>query len=64
MRLDIKLPDGRTALLRFWDPRVLAALFQLMAGGQRTEFFRHIHEWHLLDKGIRFWIGRQDADAQ
>ncbi|SPA26707.1 conserved hypothetical protein [Cupriavidus taiwanensis] len=64
LRLDVKLPDGRTALLRFWDPRVLAALFQLMAGDQRAEFFGHIHEWHFLDKGIRVWIGRQHADAQ
>lgn len=64
LRLDIKLPDGRTALLRFWDPRVLASLFQLMAGDQRADFFGHIHEWHFLDKGVRVWIGRQHADAQ
>ncbi|WP_354674959.1 DUF4123 domain-containing protein [Cupriavidus alkaliphilus] len=64
LRLDIKLPDGRTALLRFWDPRVLAGLFQLLAGDQRAEFFRHIHEWHLLANGRRVWIGRQHADAQ
>ncbi|MCO4864290.1 DUF4123 domain-containing protein [Cupriavidus sp. WGlv3] len=64
LRLDVKLPDGRIALLRFWDPRVLTALFQLMAGDQRTEFFGHIHEWHFLDKGIRVWIGRQHADAK
>ncbi|WP_265919677.1 DUF4123 domain-containing protein [Cupriavidus nantongensis] len=64
LRLDIKLPDGRTALLRFWDPRVLAALFRLMESDQRAEFFGHIHEWHFLDEGIRVWIGRQHADAQ
>ncbi|SPA12454.1 conserved hypothetical protein [Cupriavidus taiwanensis] len=64
LRLDIKLPDGRTALVRFWDPRVLAALFQLMAGDQRAEFFGHIHEWHFLDQGVRVWIGRQHADAE
>lgn len=64
LRLDIQLPDGRTALLRFWDPRVLAGLFQLMTGDQRAEFFGHIHEWHFLDKGMRVWIGRQHADAR
>lgn len=63
LRLDVKLPDGRTALLRFWDPRVLAALFQLMAGDQRAEFFGHIHEWHFMDEGRRVWIGSQHADA-
>jgi hypothetical protein len=57
------LPDGRSALLRFWDPRVLVNLARTLDGAQREEFFGHIHEWHLLDAGRRMWIGRQHAEA-
>lgn len=61
LRLDIGLPDGRTALLRFWDPRVLASLAQLLDEAQRVEFFAHIEEWHLLHNSTRAWIGRQSC---
>jgi hypothetical protein len=63
LRLDVSLPDGRSALLRFWDPRVLVNLARTLDGAQREEFFGHIHEWHLLDAGRRMWIGRQHAEA-
>ncbi|SOZ14647.1 conserved hypothetical protein [Cupriavidus taiwanensis] len=63
LRLDTRLPDGRLALLRFWDPRVLPGLITLMTTEQRDTFFAHIHEWHFLDKGRRVWIGRQYAEA-
>lgn len=63
LRLDVRLPDGRSALLRFWDPRVLANLAQTLDADQREEFFGHIHEWHLLHEGRRVWIGRRHADA-
>ncbi len=61
LRLNTRLPDGRTALLRFWDPRVLVSLAQLLDEVQRVEFFAHIEEWHLLDNGKRAWIGRQSC---
>jgi hypothetical protein len=64
LRLNTHLPDGRTALVRFWDPRVLVNLVEIMTAGQRAEFFAHIHEWHLLLDGQRTWIGRHHADAQ
>lgn len=63
LRLDMRLPDGRTALLRFWDPRVLAGITEIMTEDQRAEFFAHIHEWHLLHNGKRVWIGRHHADV-
>ncbi|MES3020873.1 MAG: DUF4123 domain-containing protein [Pseudomonadota bacterium] len=63
LNLDTKLPDGRTALVRFWDPRVLASLAEVLTPVQREEFFGHIHEWHLLHKGQRAWIGRPNANA-
>lgn len=61
LNLDTELPDGRTALLRFWDPRVLVNLAEVLEPAQRATFFAHIHEWHLLRKGQRVWIGRQHA---
>lgn len=63
LNLNTELPDGRTALLRFWDPRVLVNLAELLEPSQRETFFGHIHEWHLLHKGRRVWIGRQHAQA-
>lgn len=63
-RLDTRLPDGRTALVRFYDPRVLVSLAEVLDGHQREEFFAHIHEWHLLHNGQRAWIGRNHAHAQ
>jgi hypothetical protein len=64
LHLDTRLPDGRTALLRFWDPRVLMNLVELLGDEQRNTFFGHIHEWHLLQNQQRVWIGRHDAHAQ
>lgn len=64
LNLDTRLPDGRTALLRFWDPRVLASLAEVLDPQQREAFFGHIHEWHLLYRGQRAWIGRRHAHAQ
>ena len=37
LRLDVNLPDGRSALLRFWDPRVLVNLARTLDGAQREE---------------------------
>ena len=63
LNLNTELPDGRTALLRFWDPRVLITLADVLEPSQRETFFAHIHEWHLLSKGQRVWIGRRHAQA-
>jgi hypothetical protein len=63
LKLDARLPDGRTALVRFWDPRILAVLAEQLGPGQREEFFGHITEWHLLHEGQRVWIGRHLANA-
>jgi len=57
LNLDTELPDGRTALLRFWDPRVLVNLAEVLEATQRGAFFAHIQEWHLLRMGQRVWIG-------
>lgn len=63
LKLNAKMPDGRTALLRFWDPRLLVSLAQVLSNEQRQKFFGHIHEWHFLHNGNRGWIGTPCADA-
>ena len=63
LQLDARLPDGRIALVRFWDPRVLAGLATVLTPKQRETFFAHIYEWHLLHNGERVHIGRARADA-
>jgi hypothetical protein len=64
LNIDMQLPDGRVAMLRFWDPRVLVSLAEVLGPEQSAAFFAHIHEWHLLHNQKRVWIGRQDAHAQ
>ncbi|WP_299540851.1 DUF4123 domain-containing protein [uncultured Herbaspirillum sp.] len=57
-RLDMRLPDGRSALVRFWDPRVLATLAQQLDEAQRLVFFDSLREWHFLLDGRPVHIGR------
>lgn len=61
LKLDVRLPDGSTALLRFYDPRVLESLALTLTPQQREEFFGHILEWHFMCDGKRHRIGRPDA---
>jgi len=63
LHLNVRIPEGRVALLRFWDPRVLASLVNVLDPKQREIFFAHIHEWHLLRDGQRVHIGRKHAEA-
>lgn len=63
LQLDARLPDGRIALVRFWDPRVLTELAHVLTPEQRETFFAHIHEWHLLHNGERVQIWRARADV-
>lgn len=61
LQLDVELPDGRQALLRFWDPRVLFHLAEILDGEQRESFFGHINEWHFRHNDQHLWVGRQHA---
>lgn len=61
LKLDVRLPDGRIGLLRFYDPRVLYSLATTLTGPQREDFFGHIHEWHFMHNGQALRIGRADA---
>jgi hypothetical protein len=61
LKLDVRLPDGSTGLLRFYDPRVLYSLATTLTDRQREEFFGHIHEWHFVQNGQALRIGSADA---
>lgn len=60
-RLNLRLPDGRSALLRFWDPRVLATLARRLDEAQRIAFFHSIRQWHFVVDGRPVHIGRDHA---
>lgn len=61
LRLDAEMPDGKKALVRFYDPRVLLNMYDVMTEEQKAEFFSHIDEWHFLHQGKRVWTGRTHA---
>ncbi|WP_193099637.1 DUF4123 domain-containing protein [Burkholderia sp. Z1] len=44
-RLDVRLPDGRTALLRFYDARIMPDMASLMEFTQRMQFFVPTFNW-------------------
>jgi hypothetical protein len=56
--LNTRLPTGRSALLRFWDPRVLHALNAVCQdrSGRERELFRTAAAWQYLNEGQRFTI--------
>jgi len=44
-RLDARMPDGRTALLRFYDARLMSEIADLLSFTQRIEFFVPTLDW-------------------
>ncbi|MBR8305265.1 DUF4123 domain-containing protein [Burkholderia cenocepacia] len=44
-RLDVRLPDGSIALLRFYDARIMADMASLMEFTQRMQFFVPTFDW-------------------
>lgn len=44
-RLDVCMPDGRTALLRFYDARLIGDIAGLLSFSQRLEFFASTFDW-------------------
>lgn len=57
LKLETELPDGRRALLRFYDPRVLGNLYHTMDTTQRAEFFHLVDEWHFIYNGKHLAAG-------
>nr|WP_171910183.1 hypothetical protein [Paraburkholderia fungorum] len=52
----MKLPSGKIALVRFWDPRVFVPLFNALDNHARCSYFGDIDEWHGLLDGKRFQV--------
>lgn len=44
-RLNARMPDGRTALLRFYDARLMGEIASLFSFTQRIEFFVPTFDW-------------------
>ncbi|WDD93501.1 DUF4123 domain-containing protein [Burkholderia sp. FERM BP-3421] len=57
-RLDVRLPDGRTALFRFYDARIAPDLSRLMDPMQRHRFFSVACNWHTEVNGTSMEIYR------
>lgn len=57
LSMEAKMADGRVALLRFWDPRVLASLVDICTPIQLEQLIGPIEEWHFLRGGARCWLG-------
>jgi len=54
--LSTRLPTGRSAMLRVWDPRVLHALNAVCQDKAGRELFRTAEAWQYLHEGQRFTI--------
>lgn len=50
-RLDVRLPDGSTALLRFYDARIMTDMASLMEFTQRMQFFVPTFNWLVETNG-------------
>lgn len=44
-RLDVRMPNGGTALLRFYDARVLGDIARVLSSSQRAVFFVPAFDW-------------------
>ncbi|QMI44977.1 MULTISPECIES: DUF4123 domain-containing protein [Burkholderia] len=54
--LSVRLPNSRSAMLRFWDPRVLHGLNQSFQSKQERTLFSAATEWLYLNEGQRLHI--------
>jgi hypothetical protein len=59
--LNIETPNRRSALLRFWDPRVLHALDAVCQDKAGRELFRTVGAWQYLHEGQRFTINDNET---
>jgi hypothetical protein len=59
--LNISMPNRRSALLRFWDPRVLHALDAVCQDKAGRELFRTAQAWQYLHEGQRHTINDNET---
>ncbi|TDV26692.1 uncharacterized protein DUF4123 [Paraburkholderia caballeronis] len=58
--LDIALPNKKSALLRFWDPRVIHGLNEAYRSKEKRALFKTATEWQYLYEEQRFTINDHD----
>ncbi|WP_454692429.1 DUF4123 domain-containing protein [Achromobacter aloeverae] len=51
-RLDIRMPDGRSAWLRFHDARAMFGLTAMLSVAQQAQFFAPVAEWWTQLNGV------------
>ncbi|KVT53058.1 hypothetical protein WK53_07905 [Burkholderia ubonensis] len=54
--LSVRLSNSKSAMLRFWDPRVLHELNQSLQSKQERALFKTAREWLYLNEGQRRFI--------
>ncbi|KVD72784.1 hypothetical protein WI89_13740 [Burkholderia ubonensis] len=55
-RLDAILPDGRTAMLRYYDARVMRHFVSALSSAERTMFFSPTFDWLIEIDGQLFRV--------
>lgn len=50
-RLNVRMPDGSTALLRYYDARITDDIAALLTPAQRTAFFEPAQDWLVQRNG-------------
>ncbi|MGE8637167.1 MAG: DUF4123 domain-containing protein [Achromobacter sp.] len=50
-RLNVRMPDGSTALLRYYDARIMDDIAALLTPAQRTAFFAPAQDWLVQRNG-------------
>lgn len=50
-RLDVRMPNGTTALLRYYDARITGDITALLDPAQRTAFFAPVQDWLVQRNG-------------
>ncbi|WP_020651644.1 DUF4123 domain-containing protein [Massilia niastensis] len=52
-RLDVRISENMEAMLRFFDPRVLESLIEILSVEQAKEFFSPAQAWRYVDRAGR-----------
>ncbi|SDE46933.1 DUF4123 domain-containing protein [Paraburkholderia lycopersici] len=55
--IDMRLPNGRELMVRFWDPRALVSLYHSVGREKWRAHFGGVVEWHFIHQGNRIYIG-------
>ncbi|NZA24923.1 DUF4123 domain-containing protein [Luteimonas sp. SJ-92] len=59
-QLDLALPDGGLAMMRFWDPRAFYRLQRILTPGQLLALLGPVLEWQIALAGRPMHVRRED----